>query len=320
MKIVAFEQGSPAWLQWRNGGIGSSDAALIAAYHGMCERASWMGSLNALYEEKVTGVSKVVENMVMRRGKEGEAPARQSFENMTGIVVMPLCAEMDEEPRLRASFDGITFDNLETVEIKCPSEAVHTLAKQGTIVSYYVPQVVHQALVAWGHPDHWPEGAKINFYSYMPETDEGVLVTVPASDYLDYARELYKHELAFLETLDSHVPPCGEEYLELAKQYLALDRQVKAVEKERDAIKDKMIALAKDRAASNIQGAGVTLIRSERSGSIDWPRLAAEYQIGSDEQERYRKKASTVWQVRTAKPGAAKEGDAAAQDAEVAAA
>lgn len=301
MQIVTLEQGSPEWLRWRYAGIGSSDAAQIAAHHGMCEKADWMSSLDALYQEKITGIDKQKQNFVMRRGKNGEAPARLACEARIGIPVMPICAAMDENPRIRASFDGISFDGLRTVEIKCPSAGVHELAKKGTIVGYYVPQIVHQGLVAWGLPERWPEDALIHFYSYVPETKDGALVTVRAWDLRDYASELYKHELAFLTQLDRQVPPCGEDYLGLAMEYASLDAQIKALKERQEALKDVMIALATKRKVKTLQGAGVTLLKAQRAGTVDYARLIAEYSIPSDEVQRYRKKSSEFWQVRTDK-------------------
>lgn len=310
MQIVTLQQGSPEWLRWRYAGIGSSDAALIAAHHGMCEKASWMSNLDALYREKITGIDKEKENMVMRRGKNGEAAARIACEAKIGIPVMPVCGEMDVNPRIRASFDGISFGGLRVVEIKCPADAVHQLAKKGGIVSYYVPQLVHQGLVAWGLPQDWPQDALIHFYTYVPETGDGALVTVRALDYLDYAAALYEHELAFLAQLDRQVPPCGEDYLGLAVQYAQLDAEIKAITKRRDALKDVMIALANKRNLKTLQGGGVLLLQAERAGTIDYARLVSEYSIAPEEVERYRKKSSTFWQIRADK-GEAPTTDAA---------
>lgn len=298
MKIVIHAQGSQDWLDWRLGGIGSSDAIILACHHGMIEKKPWMRSLDDLFQEKMTGVSPVVENDRMRRGTEFEPVARRAFETQTGIIVQPMCAEMDANNKIRASFDGITLDGLQTNEIKVPHEGVHELAKQGEIVEYYVPQVVHQALTAWGEPDQWPDNAFINFYTYDPDTKDGALVRKQAIEYREFGRQLYEHELAFLATLDQGVPPCGAQFASLAAKYLALDREIKQLTKTQDEYKSALIEIAKER-GSNQEGGGVLVLQTKRAGTVDWNRLAAEYSIAAPEVEKYRGKEKTVWQVRT---------------------
>ena len=299
MKIVMHEQGSQPWLDWRLGGVGSSDAMVIAAAHGMVEKKPWMRSMDALFDEKMSGVSKVVENARMRRGTEGEPFARAAFEKKSKIIVQPLCAEMDARTEVRASFDGITFDGNETIEIKCPHESVHAEAKAGRIIGYYVPQVVHQGLVAWGEPDAWPDKAIINFYSFVPETGDGAWVRKSAREFLDFARALYQHELDFLECLKTGVRPCGVEYTTLAKQYLVIEKQVKELQGASKKIKEAMIGLLKAKGTEAMDGAGVNLACRTRAGTIDYVKLCAEYGITEVEQERYRKRETKFWQAKT---------------------
>lgn len=299
MKVVVHQQGSQAWLDWRLHGIGSSDAMVIAVHHGMIEKKDWMRSLNDLFEEKMSGIDKVVENWKMRRGTENEPAARRKFEATTGIIVQPACAEMDENPTIRASFDGITFDGMETIEIKCPNEDVHALAKTGEIVDYYLPQVCHQGLVAWGLPGVWPEAATINFGSYVPETDDFAAVRKPAADFRDFAAKLYQHELEFIEMLRTGVPPCGPEFASLAGRYLSLDVEIKRLTEEQAPYKAALTAIAKKRDETT-QGAGVNVVRVDRAGTVDWKRLAAEYNISEAEIAKYRSKDTVTWQVRAA--------------------
>lgn len=299
MKQIVLKQGSPEWLAWRNGGLGSSDAIVIAAHYGMIEQHPWMDSLDDLYQEKITGVSRTVVNDRMLRGTANEPAARAAFEARTGLVLQPLCAEMDSNPRIRASFDGITFDGNETVEIKCPNDKVHDLAKTGEIVDYYVPQVCHQSLVAWGVPSTWVDSRIINFFSYVPETEDGAAVRKPAVAFRDFATKLYEYELEFIESVRKRVPPCGVEYAEESAVYLALDAELDALKVKLAASKNRLIALAKARSVEKIAACGVTVMHSRRVGAVNWTKLSAEYSITDDEVAKYRKKDSQFWQVRT---------------------
>lgn len=298
MRVVNLVQGTQAWLDWRVGGIGSSDAMVIAAAHGMIERKPWMATLDDLFEEKMTGVSRVIENPRMKRGKDSEAAARAAFEHAAGMVVQPLCAEMDGNPQIKASFDGISLDGDEYTEIKCPHEAVHELAKQKVIVDYYVPQVAHQGLVAWGHPSQWPAHGALYFVSYVPETGDIAIVKKLAAEIAAFATELYDHEIAFLDSLRRGVPPCGAEYAALAEKYLAIEIEVKKLDSVKEKLRAAMIEVATRRNVKAIDGCGVTLTEQSKSGSIDYGKLCAHYSITNAEQETYRKKGSTFWQVR----------------------
>jgi len=298
MRVIHHVQGSQAWLDWRLGGIGSSDAMVIAAAHGMVERKPWMRSLDDLFEEKMTGISKVIENPRMQRGKDGEAAARAAFEKKSGMVVSPLCAEMDSNPLIKASFDGISFDGVQFVEIKCPHETVHELALAGSIVDYYKPQVAHQGIVAWGEPSQWPADVIIHFASFVPETGDLAHVVVPASEMKAFAEVLYGHELAFLASLNSGVPPCGAEYAALSKRYLGIEAEIKALTAIKDQLRESMVAVAESKGLTSLDGNGVALDLREKTGVIDWNALCSHYSITDAEKEKYRKQGSTFWQIR----------------------
>lgn len=62
-------------------------------------------------------------NPLVRYGKETEEIARSLFEFEFGEVLFPTCAEYDENPVFRASFDGLTSDG-SPVEFKCPGSSV----------------------------------------------------------------------------------------------------------------------------------------------------------------------------------------------------
>lgn len=295
---MSLEQHSKAWLKWRDAGTGSSDAIVIAAHYGLIERTTWMDSLDDLFNEKMTGISRTVENDRMRRGTEYEAEARMVFEKLTGTLVQPLCAEMLIEPRIRASFDGISFDQLMINEIKVPHEKVVDAARDGKIIEYYLPQVAHQGLVAWGHPDTWVKDQIIMFYAYDPDTKSGGLVRMPALELRDFALKLYEHELEFLAMLDRKEPPCGFAYFAEAKAYGELDQRIKALEGERDLLKLRLIMLAEDQGLDAIEGGGVRTSEATRSGTVNWKKLAGEYSISDDEQNKYRGKDSKYWVVK----------------------
>jgi putative phage-type endonuclease len=298
MRVVNLVQGTQEWLDWRVNGIGSSDAMVIAAHHGLIKTRPWMQKLDDLFQEKMSGVSRVIENARMARGKSGEAAARAAFEARTGIIVSPVCGEMDDIPQIRASFDGITFGFGAYVEIKCPNEKVHAAAKQGVIIDYYRPQVAHQGIVTWGNPDNWPVDGKMYFASYVPENGDLAVVEISAADFKDFAKDLFTHEVAFLTMLNVGVAPCGSDYLVLATEYSALDQQLKDLNKRMGKLKDAMIQMAEKRGVDSIDGGGCSLGKQTRKGTIDYEALCSHYTISKEEREKYRQKDTEFWQVR----------------------
>jgi putative phage-type endonuclease len=74
----------------------------------------WAEKCGLAPEEDLSG------NPHIRRGLEEEDRARRTYEDRHDVVLLPLCAESDVHPVMRASFDGLT-DAGGPVELKCPS-------------------------------------------------------------------------------------------------------------------------------------------------------------------------------------------------------
>lgn len=309
MKSVIFQtaSGSPdtaEWHIWRQGGIGGSDAPIIAADAGLLkDKPSWMKSANWLYLIK-TGQEKqedLSNNPAVQRGKNNEEPARKIFEETTGILVSPCFGEMDLHPFVRSSFDGMSFERDVLAEIKVPSQKVHELAKFGRVVEYYKPQIAHQALTAWGHPEAWTDQMTY-FISYVPETGELVFVEKPAKDYRALAESLLAAEVKFWESVANTVPPCGEEWISAAAHYIAVATQLDKAKAKAEEAKAKLIELLGS--GKKMEGGGVSIIRAPKVGSVDYPTLLAELMPGKSKEEitefcdKYRKEAVETVTVR----------------------
>ncbi len=315
MKSVVFKtvSGSPdtaEWHTWRQGGIGGSDAPIIAGEAGLLtDKPGWLKSANWLYLIK-TGQKEqedLSNNPAVRRGKENEEPARRLFEEQTGILVSPCFGEMDTHSFVRSSFDGMTFERDVLAEIKVPSQKVHDLAKFGRVVEYYRPQLAHQALTAWGHPESWTDQMTF-FISYVPETDELVYVERPAKDYRALAESLLAAEIKFWESVTEAVPPCGVEWLDAAAQYIAVNAKLDVVKAEVETAKTRLINLLGN--GLKLEGGGVSIVRSERAGSMDYTAILQSLMPDKSKDEiaaycePFRKEGSETLTVRVAKGGA----------------
>jgi hypothetical protein len=90
-------------------------------------------------------------NPHVRRGIWDGPDARRRFEERHAVMLLPVCAESDEEPILRASFDGITDDGV-PVELKALAEENLREAKangtQSEMYRRHKPQVQAQIFVS----------------------------------------------------------------------------------------------------------------------------------------------------------------------------
>lgn len=137
MKIIDLEQNTDAWLEFRKGKIGASDAPIIMGV------SPWCSPLQ-LWERKLGIASDQPESYAMNRGKALEEEARHAFQTLTKISVIPQVVEHNSIPWMIASLDGLSFCNKYAVEIKVPGREDHELALKGVVPPKYVPQLQDQ--------------------------------------------------------------------------------------------------------------------------------------------------------------------------------
>lgn len=158
VQIIDVEQGTKEWLEdFRGKGIGSSDVALL-----MNEGRLYDRDVGTLWKQKV-GYEKVVplDNVHIQRGKDLEPKIRDEVNKLLGTHFEPACVLRTDAPYLRASLDGIDFDNDCILEIKAPSEKVYS-KYIGTweIPENYYLQIQYQMLCANVHYAYYVFGAE----------------------------------------------------------------------------------------------------------------------------------------------------------------
>lgn len=176
-------QGSREWLAFRRAKIGASDAAAILGLSPYC-------SPFQLWLQKVEGVN-AHETNGMKYGKRNEEPARQAFEEMTGLIMFGNLAPR-VNPNLDwqiASLDGITAEGDCALEIKCSNATDHKTAQEGLVPPKYIPQVQHQLCVTgldWMYyfSFHKKDGALVMVKRDQPFIDE--IVKVETKFYYEY--------------------------------------------------------------------------------------------------------------------------------------
>jgi putative phage-type endonuclease len=194
VKIVRLDQNTSDWLAWRTGGVGASDAPIVLGVSPWKTREELLAEKRASLGRARPGRYEKPMSAMMARGKELEPEAVAWYAGLTGIVTGPLCCHHDEHEWIKASLDGWSESPRRILEVKCPGRSAHDSALAGEVPDYYVPQLVHQALVTGC--------GRIDYVSYDPRRrrrlDRFALV----------ARRVTPAEVAFL--LDRLVEFWGE--------------------------------------------------------------------------------------------------------------
>lgn len=259
-----MDQRTKEWLEWRRGGIGSSDAPIIMGV------SPWKTPYQ-LWEEKTGRVcnDRLQGNFATERGNRLEPIARARYELKNGVSMPPKTYQNAEFPFLRASMDGANDEIQKGLEIKCPGKADHATAMAGKVPAKYLPQLMHQLIVT---------GYKaIDYFSYDGEASDA---TVPVVPDLDYMALLIKKELEFYDFMvNDEAPPLMEQdYVKirstsfklLANQFKIVSEDYDKIEKKyKDLKKEILLAIEHPRA----MGYGVRIRRSMRKGNVDYAKI-----------------------------------------------
>jgi putative phage-type endonuclease len=84
--VVALEQGTDAWREWRHRGIGASEASTVMGENPFRTAAD-------LFREKCGPVCEFEQDAAMARGLELEPEARRLYIAKTGKQVYPACLQ-----------------------------------------------------------------------------------------------------------------------------------------------------------------------------------------------------------------------------------
>jgi putative phage-type endonuclease len=300
MKIIDVAQRTPDWDRWRAQGITASESAVILGRSPY--KTPWR-----LWAER-TGLARPADlsrNPHVARGNRLEDAARQWFEQAYDTVLMPICAESEQEPLLRASFDGIN-DAGEPVELKVPSERVfrevETDGRAAGAYRLYEPQVQHQLYVA-GADKGW-----LVFYldaqnqlAFELDRDPTLIRAIVARGKA-FWQAIVEHEEPDKDPVRDLFVPTGvqlQEWAALAGRYRriqqearTLDADLKRRKADLDQIQTQLVAMMGE--ALIAESAGLRITRFCAKGSVDYPALLEALLPGlePDAVEGFRRKPS----------------------------
>jgi putative phage-type endonuclease len=277
MKIIDLQQRTPEWHHWRSSGVSASEAIVVL---GQCP----LKTAYRLYTEKkgITLPDNLDANPFVQRGIRLEETARKSFEKRHDAIVFPLCAESEEFPFVRASFDGVDDEGI-PVELKVPMEINFRDAQMNGIESKiykrYYYQVQHQILVAGTDKGY----LSLYLNSSEPPLDfvvlrDQALIDKLISDSRVFVDGLKKNKPPVIDMARDIYIPTGKNldaWQALSVEYHAIDEMIEELklkleplQKEQGTIANQLLDLIGD--FTQAESAGLRINRYLQQGNTDY--------------------------------------------------
>jgi len=274
--VVQLVQGSPEWHAYR---LTMRNASESAAVMGL---SPWTTPYQ-LFMLK-TGRAQPETNTAMRHGTGLEPAARSAYEAHTGHVMQPLVMQ---DGAYSASLDGITLDGGVIVEVKCPFKGQQSsLWKEvaaGQAPCHYAAQIQHQLMVARAKVAHL----------WVFDGTGGLLLAVPRDEAaMSAIRDAWDAFQVYLD--EDRPPPLADAdtvmrkdlaWTEAAQAYVLAKAAAQVADEGLERAKGALVALAKH---PREQGAGVSVTRFWKTGSVDYKKVPA---LAGVDLEKYRGKA-----------------------------
>jgi putative phage-type endonuclease len=236
-------------------------------------------------------------NIATEWGLEHEPEAVGEYEKFRGVMV-----HSDQQIVIHPTLDylAVTPDGLigdtGLLEVKCPYKAGYTSIEDRPD---YAEQVQLQLFVTgrdWADFVVWrPTGIAVSRVERDPSwwANRGGALDAFIAEYESIIYDDTKHAV-FLDEME---PERDDFDWQLAAvEYLEAHAALKRAETEREQARARLVQLAADVPA---RGAGVSVTRAERKGSLDYSKAAKDLLTGYD-LEPYRKPSTTVVTVRVA--------------------
>jgi putative phage-type endonuclease len=284
-EVIDLKQGSSEWLNFRKNHIGASEAPIIMG------ESPWTTPYG-LWQQKLGLVKDKEKSKFMQHGLDMEPFARKRYEELCGIAVEPVVLKSKKYSFMIASLDGISKSE-RIVEIKCPGDKDHEMAKHGTVPKKYLFQLLQQMVVTGQD--------RVDYFSYRSDED-CIIVPVLLDSLRDQIDGLVEKEQRFWECLqnleepalieDDYVSRSSLEWELTCVDGLHAKKQAEFWEKKWADCREKLIVLSEGK---NSKGAGVIITQHVRKGSVDYSKIP---ELKGLDLEPYRKSPSSYWKIR----------------------
>lgn len=285
--MISLEQQSPQWHEFRKKHIGGSDIAAIVGL------SPWK-TQHELWLEKTGRKEPEAASYAMERGLALESDARRSYEELTGLAVIPQVLVYSEFEFCSASLDGQTFDRQTIVEIKCPKgDKTWRLAKEQKIESHYECQVQWQLMVS---------GAKhAHFFVYHPELGNFLVEIKPD---LEKQKALLAAAKAFWQFVVDDVEPekpednfilvTTAEYCMAAETWKEANKRLKEAQEEE---KRARASLLDETDGGNVFGCGLQIKRVDPEDCVDWKAVKIAFELTEEKLKPFLKKKASYFRI-----------------------
>ncbi len=293
---------------WRRQGITATESSVILGLSPY--KTVWRLWLEKLQKALPPDLSN---NPLVRYGKETEAIARSLFEFEFGEVLFPTCAEYDENPVFRASFDGLTSEG-SPVEFKCPGssvlEEVKNLGLESEAAKHYSVQVQHQLLVS-GSPKGWLvffDGGTQKLLTFEIVRNDALIqdIVLRGEDFWNLNIKKGK-EPAKDPVRDIYIPKKDEDvskWCRLASDFnfannrvLELQTEIDDLNKIRDKCKEELSEMMGDYRLADF--AGVALTKRLTKGKVDYKSFLKSKNLSEKELDSFRGNQTESWLIRS---------------------
>lgn len=247
MKVVKIDQKSDKWIEWRRQGIGASDCAAVLGL-------SKYKIAYDIWAEKTGRSFPIPINDDMERGINLESKAREEYQSIVGRIFIPLCAEHDKFPVIRASFDGVTLDHKEFIEIKCPRgnklwDIVSNKDLQALKEKYpdYYYQIQHQYAVDFNlNKGHLVIYQNNDIISMHIEKDEKFIKNKLMPSLLLFWGQYVITDDAPLQDEQKELYIDDPDAIKLAKEWKRVSEDISMLEEKESILRRKLIELGDD--------------------------------------------------------------------------
>jgi putative phage-type endonuclease len=299
-KIVNLEQRSEEWKKWRLEGIGASDMPAILG-------KSPYTSKRELFEiKKVERGENKLDDFIMIKADCAEQDFKAKIHEMLKIDFTPVCVESLENPRFKASLDGLNEKEGKILEVKYAGEDYVNLLKKNKSLSVredHLVQIQFQLLVT---------GLKECYYGVCAPSGNSALIKVVRDEFLI---EIIKKEAEkFLSDLDNDIKPeyTSQDTIELTlenelevceaiKKISVLTEAKNNIEKRIEELKKRLDCLEYKNYILLDNEKQYQIMKVEREGSISYAKLVKDKlkDMPIEEIEKYRGKPSSYWKFTT---------------------
>jgi putative phage-type endonuclease len=268
MKTINLEQGSEAWLEFRQNGVGASEIASIAEITGAFSKR-----INVLTEKlgQKRALSSFEQN-IFAQGHAWEIAVRDAI-NAEGFNFTPAVVVSTENERFFASLDGLDASKEIILEVKSVVNAPKFEQYKNEVPAHYMAQVQWQlmvtkyakAILAFVHdgevirheikPDPIYQNilaqAAVKFLAELDAIKDG---TLPSP-----IQSIRSPEIARLE--------------KLKRTEMDMKIQMAMVTEEIKSLAEKIL---EDHKATKIEGDAITVTWQEREGATDYKRACED--------------------------------------------